>query len=386
MEYLKGSLRHYAWGSVDAIARIRGIEPTGLPEAELWFGDHPLSPAWIERQSGTVSLSEVITADPETQLGRSSELSEGRLPFLLKVLAAERPLSLQVHPGLETAVAGHQAENEAGIPVNSPQRSFPDRYHKPELIIAMEPFRVLCGFRSVEESLVVADALALPMDALIPLKLGGRSAWPSVVETFLSGNSQLVLGAFLERCARIVDGPWKSTASLVIELADLVPDDPALSLVPFLLDYQLDEGEALFLSPGVLHTYLGGTAVEVMASSDNVLRAGFTKKHVDIKSLLNVIDSEVPPEGIQRPHSAVHRYQAPVSEFAVWRLKNVVTEIDERWGPEIFLCTRGITKFDGQMGLEIGPGQAVWISATEGSYSIDVDGIAYRVALDREAG
>ena len=102
------------------------------------------------------------------------------------MLAAERPLSLQVHPGLETAVAGHQAENEAGIPVNSPQRSFPDRYHKPELIIAMEPFRVLCGFRSVEESLVVADALALPMDALIPLKLGGRSAWPSVVETFLS--------------------------------------------------------------------------------------------------------------------------------------------------------------------------------------------------------
>ena len=200
MDRLLGRLQHYDWGSYTALAALRGLEPTGRPEAELWYGAHPSLPATVDRGAGPEPLDAVVSADPPSELGPAAGLRDGTLPYLVKLLAADAPLSIQAHPDRATAEAGFAAEDDADVPLDSPKRTFRDARAKPELVVAVTPFRVLCGFRPVDEAIGVAAALGLPDDLMAPLRERGPVAWPDVVARALAGDPDGAVDALVERC------------------------------------------------------------------------------------------------------------------------------------------------------------------------------------------
>ena len=339
MHQLAGRLKYYDWGSTTALADLRGIEPSGRPEAELWFD-----------------------ADD--------------LPYLVKVLAVQRTLSIQAHPAAEQAHRGFAAEEAAGLPVDHPGRSFVDDRAKPELVCAVTPFEALCGFRPVGEAIEVAGALGLPGDIAVMLD-EGPDAWPSVVAGALGGRWDSAIDTLVEQCTAGMDGPFAETADLVSRLADQHPGDPALTVVPLLAHRRLQPGEALHVGPGVLHAYVAGMAVEVMAPGDNVLRGGLTTKHIDVPALIEAIDPAVAPPPVQAPAADVadlHRYDVPVDDFATWRLAATAVDVEERIGPDLVLSMAGTTTVGD---LTLGPGCAAMVPESDGPYTIDTDGLAW---------
>ena len=386
MDHLRGRLQHYDWGSPTALAELRAVEPTGRPEAEVWFGAHPSAPATVDRGSGSEALDALIAADPSSHLGPAAGLRSGTLPYLVKFLAADAPLSIQAHPDRATAEAGFVAENDADVSPDSPERTFRDAGAKPELVVAVTPFRTLCGFRPVDEAIRVSSALGLPDDLLAAVRTRGPVAWAEVVGRILAGHPDGAVEALLQRCGEGVGatGGWSGTADLVLELSGRFPGDPALALVPLLAEHHLESGEALFLAPGVLHAYLGGVAVEVMAASDNVVRGGLTGKHVDVDRLVGAIDPEAPEATVQRPGDRLHLYDVPAEEFSVWRLDGAGVDVDDRSGPDIVVCVDGsafLSPTGTGVGLDLAPGGAAWIPHADGPYRIDAGGLAYRVTV-----
>ncbi|HJO80194.1 MAG: mannose-6-phosphate isomerase, class I [Acidimicrobiales bacterium] len=342
MHLLAGRLKHYDWGSTTAIADLRGIEPSGEPEAELWF-------------------------------------DSDALPYLVKVLAVQRTLSLQAHPGSEQARRGFEAEEAAGIPIDQPDRSFVDDRAKPELVCAVTPFEALCGFRPVEEATEVAATLGLASELVAVLDDDGTDAWPALVEEALGGYWDGAVDILVDTCATGVDGPFADVADLVVRLADQHPGDPALLVVPLLVHHRLRPGEALYVCPGVLHAYVAGMAVEVMAPGDNVLRGGLTTKHVNATALVEALDPVAGSPLVQVPAANtadLHRYDVPIDDFAVWRLVGTAVDIDERIGPDLVLSMAATTTV---CDLVLRPGQAALVSESDGPYKIETDGIVYLV-------
>jgi mannose-6-phosphate isomerase len=322
--------RDYAWGSTTAIPELLGTAVTGRPQAELWLGAHPGSPARLVGADGT--LADVVP---------------GRLPFLLKVLAAASPLSLQAHPTTEQAVAGFAAENAAGIPIDSPDRNYKDASAKPEMIYALsDPFRALCGFRPVAET----RNLLLPVsgDARIsPLldRLVDDSSLKPVFEWLIArgpGVDELI-AAVVEASAVDDDPSWDT----VRRLADAYPGDPGVAISLLMHTAVLHPGEALYLAAGNIHAYLEGVGIELMSASDNVLRGGLTPKHVDVPELLKVLDFRplpVPYLEPERPQPGVAVFRPPVPDFEL-----TVVSVDAAsagvtvplTGPAVALCTSG---------------------------------------------
>jgi mannose-6-phosphate isomerase len=311
--------RNYAWGSTSAIATLLGHQPSGRPEAELWLGAHTGSPAVVTdpaRVDGAANLVEWITADPQTTLGTALAASAApHLPFLLKLLAAAAPLSLQAHPTAERARAGFALENAAGIAVDAGDRNYRDPFHKPELIFALsENFEALCGFRGLAEihriieelrALDVAtdDPQAGAIDSL-ERHLTGPDPVQNTVDWLLrdgrGGDSGEVswlverVVALADHAAFLADGgaviSFATELATVRELAQAYPGDPGIVIALLLNRVTLKRGEALYLPAGNIHAYLSGLGVEIMAASDNVLRGGLTPKHIDIDELLAVLD------------------------------------------------------------------------------------------------
>ena len=391
MERLAGRMQHYDWGSLTALADLRGAKPSGLPEAELWFGAHR---------------------------ARSSEVVDGRapegvdlpdvayLPYLVKLLAADRPLSLQVHPDAIAAADGYRREEEVGIGRGDAIRSFPDPGPKPELLCAVTRFEALCGFRPVLEAREVAGALGVADHILTLLDDREPAAWRHVVGTALTGDRAADRGCDVYRLVdvarRVLEGQGPAaagvpgvrsadaagadlpTAEVVCRLADRYPGDPALLLVPMMLRCVLQPGEAMYMGPGVLHAYLGGVALEVMTPCDNVVRGGFTSKHVDPDALVALLGPGDAPI-VQRAVDGVHPYEVPVDDFAVWRIAGRV-EVDvagagagERRGPDVVVAVAGRTVVGGD--LVLAPGEAALVPVADGAYRISVDGIAHRVSV-----
>ncbi|MEV7153005.1 mannose-6-phosphate isomerase, class I [Streptomyces misionensis] len=366
MDRLDNTVRPYAWGSRTAIPRLLGTEPTGEPQAEMWMGAHPGAPSRTAR--GT--LAEVIDADPERELGKEAVAKFGpRLPFLLKILAADAPLSLQVHPDLAQAREGYADEERRGVPLDAPERNYKDANHKPELICALTEFDGLCGFRSPERA---ADLLAaLGVDSLKPYVdlLHARPEDAALREVLTA-----ILTADREETARTVAEAAAACARLggdhapYAQLAHHYPGDPGV-LAAMLLNYvRLQPGEALFLGAGVPHAYLSGLGVEIMANSDNVLRCGLTPKHVDVPELLRVVRFEASDPGVLRPEAAPDGeevYETPTDEFRLSRhvLPEGGTAHDlTRDTPQILLCTAGAVRVGEH---ELGPGRSVFVPAGE---------------------
>ncbi|MFJ9927475.1 mannose-6-phosphate isomerase, class I [Streptomyces misionensis] len=366
MDRLDNTVRPYAWGSPTAIPRLLGTEPTGEPQAEMWMGAHPGAPSRTAR--GT--LAEVIDADPERELGKETVARFGpRLPFLLKILAADAPLSLQVHPDLAQAREGYADEERRGVPLDAPERNYKDANHKPELICALTEFDGLCGFRPPQRT---ADLLAaLGVDSLKPYVdlLHARPEDAALREVLTA-----ILTADRAETARTVAEAAAACARLggdhapYAELAHHYPGDPGVLAAMLLNHVRLQPGEALFLGAGVPHAYLSGLGVEIMANSDNVLRCGLTPKHVDVPELLRVVRFEAGDPGVLRPEAAPDGeevYETLIDEFRLSRhvLPAGGTAHDlTRDTPQILLCTAGAVRAGEH---ELGPGQSVFVPAGE---------------------
>ncbi|MEV8037932.1 mannose-6-phosphate isomerase, class I [Streptomyces sp. NPDC086182] len=366
MDRLDNTVRPYAWGSTTAIPRLLGVEPTGEPQAEMWMGAHPGAPSRTERGP----LNEVVAEDPEKELGRAAVARFGpRLPFLLKLLAAGAPLSLQVHPDLEQAREGYEDEERRGVPIDAPHRNYKDANHKPELICALTEFDGLCGFRAPEET---AELLAaLDIDSLKPY-VDLLRAHPE--DAALREVLTAVLSADPDDMARTVTETTAACARLggayapYADLAHHYPGDPGVVAAMLLNHVRLQPGEALFLGAGIPHAYLNGLGVEIMANSDNVLRCGLTPKHVDVPELLRVVRFEAGDPGVLRPEASPDGeevYATPIDEFRLSRY--VVAEGADprdltRATPQILLCTSGSVRADG---IDLTPGTSVFVPAGE---------------------
>ncbi|GGO88059.1 mannose-6-phosphate isomerase, class I [Wenjunlia tyrosinilytica] len=355
MDRLANTVRPYAWGSTTAIPALLGTPPTGAPQAELWMGAHPGAPSRLDRGTGPVSLADLIEADPEGELGEAALRRFGpRLPFLLKVLAAGSPLSLQVHPDREQARQGFEDEEERGVPIDAPHRNYKDTNHKPELICALEPFDGLCGFRPTREAAELIEALGV--DALKPLvdllrALPEAEALRDALTTVLTTEQGRVAetvepaAAAAERLA-CVPGPFASDYAAYASIARAHPGDPGVIAAMLLNHVRLSPGEALYLGAGVPHAYLSGMGVEIMANSDNVLRCGLTQKHVDVKELLKVVVFRGSGPGVLRPEpgeDGEQVYPTPIDEFRLSRyvLDGVGPRKVAAGVPQILLCTDG---------------------------------------------
>ncbi|WP_405985984.1 mannose-6-phosphate isomerase, class I [Streptomyces sp. NBC_00872] len=385
MDRLSNTVRPYAWGSTTLIPELLGTAPTGEPQAEMWMGAHPGAPSRLDRGSGEQALSDLIDADPEAELGVAAAGKFGpRLPFLLKLLAADSPLSLQVHPDLAQAKRGYADEESRGVPIDAPYRNYKDANHKPELICALTPFDGLCGFRTPAEA---AELLArLDVDSLKPyvdiLHAHPEEAALREVLTAVLGADPAEMAITVAEAAAAAERLGGDYAPYV-SIAHHYPGDPGV-LAAMLLNYvQLQPGEALFLGAGVPHAYLNGLGVEIMANSDNVLRCGLTPKHVDVPELLRIVRFEATEPAVLRPEasrSGEELYETPIDEFRLSRYslaedspaQDSSAQDSPAQGveprdltadtPQILLCTAGTPRANG---IELTPGASVFVPAGE---------------------
>lgn len=330
--------RDYAWGSTELIPNLMGIEPTGNPQAEVWFGTHPASEALVEDGQG----------------GKLSERA-GTLSFLVKLLAAEKPLSIQAHPSKPWA----EKRFAEGYP------GYTDANHKPELIAAVSRFRALCGFRPIPEISEDVSRLAQADDSF--------SSWLSAIATDgLKGATTWALsqeGNLVEKFVNLAE--QTSRPELIREINKHFPQDKGL-LVSLLLNFvELSPGEAIYLPAGNIHAYISGLGVEVMAASDNVLRAGLTPKNIDIDELIAIADFRELPNPIVSQKQLVeglYEYQTGEKEFQIYRVEpsgsNLLVDL-RLSGKAIAVCVAGeitIATSKEEI-LSIRPGQACFFEA-----------------------
>ncbi|GAA1772111.1 mannose-6-phosphate isomerase, class I [Kocuria aegyptia] len=273
---MRNPVQHYAWGSREVLARLQGRPvPSPEPEAELWVGAHPAAPSVVVRD------------------GRDEPL--GDLPFLLKILAIDAPLSLQVHPSPVQAEAGFEREQRSGIPLDDPRRNYKDRSAKPETVVALTEVELLTGVQPADR--LRATAARLGLDWLHDVADGGRPVLPAVLTLDDAAAGPAVAATV---AAARAAGPEDPVAALVRYVHDRHPGDRGLLVAVCMHHVRLSPGQSLHTPAGQLHAYLSGTAIEVMSSSDNVLRAGLTGKHVDVAELLAVLaDEQAAPEVVE---------------------------------------------------------------------------------------
>ncbi|GGK05696.1 putative mannose-6-phosphate isomerase ManA [Pilimelia anulata] len=410
MEPLVNPVREYAWGSRTVLAELRGAPtPSPRPEAELWLGAHPADPSRLRRAGGDRPLTDVIAEDPAGVLGAAVLDRFGpRLPYLMKVLAAAQPLSLQAHPDAARA----RERFAAGDP------SYTDPHHKPELLVAVSTFRGLCGFRPPDRSAELLAALAVP--ALAPvvadLRAGDLAAAVTTLLTWPAADRPALLAAVTAALPDPADGlPGPATAPPLPGGATMsaAPPDPAAARPagggPFAAEYAmaaalaarypadvgvvvalllnlvaLAPGEAIWMPAGNLHAYLSGTGIELMAASDNVLRGGLTPKHVDVPELLHVLRFTPLPDPVLRPEPVapgVRRWAVPVPDFALYEVVldagRPQVELDAP-GPRTLLCLTGaIEADDGAKPLPLAAGESAFGRAAAPPLRLRGAGTAY---------
>jgi mannose-6-phosphate isomerase len=396
--YLDNPIQRYPWGSATALPNLLGTtNPEGTPQAELWMGAHPKSPSLVQNHSGWVRLDELIRRYPVEILGRRVFATYGpMLPFLFKVLAAAEPLSIQAHPDLPLAEEGFERENRQGIPLDAPERNYRDAHHKPECICALTPFWALYGFRPPAQILKL-------LRVLCPSELAGElSAFAGQCDVFglrhffigllrmKQTRRQVVIAEALSNLPAAED----ETLAWIAKLAHYYPEDIAV-LAPALLNVcRLSPGQALYLPAGVLHSYLGGMGIEIMANSDNVVRCGLTPKPIDVAELLRVLRFDFPDIRMvypfrRTPHEKV--YRTPAKEFQLSAIRLRQGEVYQSWAErsvEILLCSDGRARIaemalDGCQ-LEMKRGTSVLVPAAAGPYRIVGEAELFRATLPED--
>lgn len=359
-------VQQYAWGNTDGIVPFIDIPPlSGMPAGEVWMSTHRRAPSKVLLNEAEIGLDALIQQDPAFWLGPGAAREFGDLPFLFKVLSAGAPLSLQVHPDRTAAQKGYVEEEARGIPLFAAERTFKDPNHKPELAVALTAFSAMAGFRPLEE-----------IRSLLGPELCGHAGWESLpagaealrelvrrlfdVPQQECTERQSMIARRAEALSASSDKRERQAGRLVLELIERYPGDPG-QCAPLVLDIlELEPGQGLFIPAGVIHAYLKGSILEIMACSDNVVRAGLTVKHVDVDLLCRILDPHAKPKrigpepaGDDAPGMRHSIWRTPAREF---RLERFVLEGEENgrtpeacWkpeGPEILLCTGGEAQID----------------------------------------
>ncbi|ELO0856722.1 mannose-6-phosphate isomerase [Citrobacter amalonaticus] len=387
MQKLINSVQNYAWGSKTALTELYGLaNPQQLPMAELWMGAHPKSSSKIEDAGGqVVSLRDVIDGNQSALLGDAVAERFGELPFLFKVLCAAQPLSIQVHPNKRNSEIGFAKENAAGIPMDAAERNYKDPNHKPELVFALTPFLAMNAFREFSEIVSLLQPVAGAHTAIAHfLEQPNAERLSQLFAALLSmqGEEKSRALAILKAALETQQGePWQT----IRLIAEFYPDDSGL-FSPLLLNVvKLNPGEAMFLFAETPHAYLQGVALEVMANSDNVLRAGLTPKYIDIPELVANVKFEAKPANqlLTTPvkHGAELDFPIPVNDFAfsLHDLSAQETAIDQQ-SAAILFCVEGEALLrKGEQRLVLKPGESAFISAEESPVSVSGVGRVARV-------
>ncbi len=389
MQPLQGTIRHYEWGTTDAIPELLGVPSDGRPYAEYWLGSHVLAPATV----AGVGLDTLVRDHPEV-IGRASRASFGNeLPYLMKVLSARHALSLQVHPSRQQAREGFARENSVGLALDAPERTYRDDWPKPELLIALDEFHTLSGFRDPRRTaelfagLGVADELASVIGPLTQRK--GPAALAEVFLDVLSLDgerarlSEVVCAAAVRQ--QSAPGELGEFARTVLELDEAFPADPGVLAALLLNRVVLKPGEAVFVPAGHMHAHLRGTGVEVMANSDNVIRGGLTGKHVDVNELVKVVDFAPVVPLIRYPQQiapGVDCYHTDCPEFEVWRLgpQGERLSVPGAGSARIVMVVAGEAELSGNGELRLARGESAFLPADEDPVTISGTATAFVTA------
>lgn len=336
---LKNQIQNYAWGSREILGRMRGVPvPTEQPEAEVWVGAHPAAPSRATVDGAESPLNELIVENPSRFL-RPDRTSDW-FPFLFKILAIDAPLSIQVHPTPEQAIAGFEDEQARGIAIDAPYRNYKDRYSKPETVIALSPMRVLTGVRPVEQ----LKTLAATFGAAWLAERAELS--PKQLLTEIIRLPEETASAAVQHLVDTAPGLLGASNDVVADAAELVrivdgkyPGDRGL-LVAFVMNLvHLAPGESAFTPDGQVHAYVSGTAIELMNPSDNVMRAGLTAKHIDTEELIKVLGEKQDAPVIQRPNPE----DGPLGTYAMWDERMSVTRVRVEEGKPLNYTFKGIS-------------------------------------------
>lgn len=384
MEFLHGTLIRYPWGTYDAIPQLLGQDPDGEPVAELWLGAHPLSPSRL----GDSPLDAALAAHPEA-LGDASRAEFGeQLPFLMKILSARHALSLQAHPSRAQAEEGFAAEEADGVPRDAPQRTYRDDWPKPEILVALEEFHTLLGFRSPRITWHLFHQLGVGPDVLRLLgPLNARDGEAALQEVFLDvlaieGDRTALVDDVLTCARRHADdaGDAGDLARTALELHEVFGTDQGILAAMLMNRVVLTPGEAVYVPAGVMHAHLRGTGIEVMASSDNVLRGGLTSKHIAVDELVRVVNFSWSVPKVLRGDEVspgVFDYPTHCDEFDVWRLEPADArgvQVPADGFARILLATRGTATLTSDAGeLRLARGEAAFIAATDSGVTLSGD-------------
>ena len=396
IKLLKNTIQNYAWGSPTAIPELLGEEnPTLEPRAELWMGAHPKAPSLIQHDGRWLSLADLIAEYPQEILGSNVALSfNSKLPYLFKVLAAAKPLSIQAHPSLNQARVGFEKESSRGVAMDAPDRNYRDKNHKPECICALSPFWAMHGFCDIPEILAKIDKYC-PVGLAAEQNLlkknpdsEGLKRFFTFLMTMDSQRQKQVIDEAVQKARQMPDDNMVS--HWMTRLSNEYPSDIGI-FSPMLLNLiELKPGDALFLPAGELHAYLEGVGMELMANSDNVLRGGLTSKHIDVPELLKVVNFNPRPVNILKAVKMNKNERGYASEADEFVLSVVCVsagnpyQSSESRSVEILLCTEGTAclKDNGtQELLNIKKGDSVIIPAAVVGYSISGDALIYKAAV-----
>ena len=393
--FLKNEIQPYPWGSKTAIPQLLGRpNPDDLPQAELWMGAHPKAPSVVQTPEGGVPLDELIERCPDDILGpRVSTVFEHKLPFLFKVLAAAEPLSIQAHPDASMARDGFARETRSGLPLNAPERNYRDPNPKPECVCALTPFWALHGFRPPAQ---ILDHLRMLCPRELKTEIGAFAERCNTEGLRRLFAALLALDPLLRR--RTIAAAVSKAEKLNAESLDWIPSlarrypDDIGALAPALMNtLRLDPGQALYLTAGVLHAYLGGTAIELMANSDNVVRGGLTSKHIDIPELFKVVSFDAHEVRLVRTEARIQTettYVTPAVEFALSAIHlspgdRHVSGADRN--VEILLCIDGkadlLEMGPGGKTLEIPRGKSVLVPAAARAYCLTGSARLYKATV-----
>jgi len=393
---LRNVIQKYPWGSLTLIPDLIGVDnPGGEPFAEMWMGVHERGPSKIVLDSDReIVLSRVLEEQSRDILGPSAdERFNGELPFLFKVLAAEQPLSIQAHPNRIQAGEGYAEEERRGIPLDDFARSYRDRNHKPEVICALTPFTAMCGFR---EPGVIASFYreidseiyrrhVAPVESIKNSTVWIRSFFQNLMQ--LSPDMQHRLSEEAARWANTAAGGGME-AELILRFRHFFGNDVGVQAPLYLNVVKLQPGEALFQPAGVLHAYVEGMGVELMANSDNVLRGGLTRKHVNVDELLRVLSFAPRPADILHGTAvdrSVSRYDTPIDEFELLKIHTDRKESvlrTQRRSIEIGICTSGKFTVRNRRDpsantLEVNRGESFMVPYAWSDYTLEGSGLVY---------
>jgi len=388
---LKNKIQEYNWGSKTAIPSILGLPaPSKNPMAELWMGAHPKAPSEVEIDGRWVRLDKLISDEPEAVLGKKvASKFCNQLPFLFKIIAAEKPLSIQAHPNKEQAINGFERENRLGIPLDALERNYKDKNHKPEILCAITRFEALKGFRNIEEIVYLLKS-SVPnslREEIEILERDGLKPFFSAIMNLKGKKKEEAISELLLNSQKLKNDP---IFSLVLRLNKHFPKDIGIFSPLILNIYVLEPGEAIFLPAGELHAYIKGVGVELMANSDNVLRGGLTHKHVDVKELLNIVRFESSPIQKIKPIASGKIeviYPAPVEEFALHKISlregTSFSSAEDR-AVEIMIVLEGNVKIDipeTERHMKLKRGNSVLIPSIMPKYLLSGNATIYKATV-----